>query len=658
MLMFTHISLSDALCHLVKGFGLTASLAVIGFMSVGCSDNEDAPSDDPADYSVAVSMSYLLEGDESQLGAVEIYTVGEKDDPLPIKQPVNSGWTHEMELPGLPEAFGFMAAPAIRDNISAGTMVDLRSTVRMVIELKCKGQIIDTRIVDETDESGAVDPSKAEWADMVDSYVFHIVDDKIVRLQDTGSNDEEETPSEDMPSVDSDNVKVHGTLYYISEADVAETPDCLHDNVVARFSVRKHWSGNTLGKGDFLYAKASEIEDMRGESPLAASLDNGCILILDEVANETILRRICDNLGIFCPMADDIDDIASSLFIMADSDNPFTDARGTSYRGLFIKLSPLANDGEAISDYSQGEMADRAAECLNGLLSASPAAPSARSLSGRADPENLTAVVNAYKVYITDYKHTLVQSDYRSKSYSKPSQTNVYNVEFDIWNVYSVAEKRNYYYIHQSFLGSFKNCYKGVHKTNITTDGCYTIAKVGEYYCDHMTLSVKPDASSSGMIIHRNSPSTTQTDVNYTSGFSWNLSGEVSYDGKWGGSASGGIALSFSDSYTRADITIENNCVPGSELSWTFSLMKARAKFNPFYGAGSKFIESSLTSRTSMNAYMDYVISFPESVKEPKLNATLEVSLRSSAAKCGSICGERTKDAKTTKEIKLPVHTK
>lgn len=223
--MFTHISLSDALCHLVKGFGLTASLAVIGFMSVGCSDNEDAPSDDPADYSVAVSMSYLLEGDESQLGAVEIYTVGEKDDPLPIKQPVNSGWTHEMELPGLPEAFGFMAAPAIRDNISAGTMVDLRSTVRMVIELKCKGQIIDTRIVDETDESGAIDPSKAEWADMVDSYVFHIVDGKIVRLQDTGSNDEEETPSEDMPSVDSDNVKVHGTLYYISEADVAETPD-------------------------------------------------------------------------------------------------------------------------------------------------------------------------------------------------------------------------------------------------------------------------------------------------------------------------------------------------------------------------------------------------------------------------------------------------
>lgn len=96
--MFTHISLSDALCHLVKGCGLTALLSVIGFMSAGCSDNEDAPSDDPADYSVAVSMSYLLEGDESQLGDVEIYTVGEKDDPLPIKQPVNSGWTHEVEL--------------------------------------------------------------------------------------------------------------------------------------------------------------------------------------------------------------------------------------------------------------------------------------------------------------------------------------------------------------------------------------------------------------------------------------------------------------------------------------------------------------------------------------------------------------------------------
>ena len=659
MLMFTHNSITNRLRRLAKYCGLAISIALTSQLSVGCSDNEEAPSTDPADYTLSVSMSYLLEGDETKLDDVEIYTVGEDEDPQLVKQAVNTTWTHHMELPGLPEVFGFMASPAIRDNLGDGTTVDSRVSVKMIIDLKYQGRTIDTKIIDETSETGALDPSKVEWADLVDSYMFHVVDGKIVRVQYTNADDEDETPTEELPSADQDKVKVQGTMYYISDADVAETPDCLHDNIVARFAVRNRWNGNTLGKGDFLYATADEIEGMRDDRHLASSLDNGCILILHEVTSETALRKICDNLGIFCPMADKIDDIASSLFILADSDKPFTDARGTSYRGLFIKLSPLGDNGEAISDYSQGEMADRAAECINGMLSSAPSpAPMARSLSGRAEPENLTAVVNAYKVYISDYKHTLVQSDYRSKSYSKPSQTNVYNVEFDIWNVYSVAEKRNYYYIHQSFLGSFKNCYKGVHKTNIKTDGCYTIAKVGEYYCDHMTLSVKPDASSSGMIIHRNSPSTTLTDVNYTSGFSWNLSGEVSYDGKWGGSVSGGIALSFSDSYTRADMTIENNCVPGSELSWTFSLMKARAKFHPFYGAGSNFIESSLTSRTSMNAYMDYVISFPENVKEPKLNATLGVTLRSSAAKCGSICGERTKEAKTTKEIKLPVHTK
>lgn len=68
--------------------------------------------------------------------------------------------------------------------------------------------------------------------------------------------------------------------------------------------------------------------------------------------------------------------------------------------------------------------------------------------------------------------------------------------------------------------------------------------------------------------------------------------------------------------------------------------------------------EGAAAGRASLNTGMDYIISFPNSQATPKVKLSLDVTLRSSAGKCGKICGEHTDKVSCEKTITLPVVAK
>lgn len=619
---------------------LSAIIVTLAF--TGCSDDNEEFIPDLQDCTVSMKVSYLVEGNNNQIDKVEIYVLDDSDTPEPHFQPVNEEWSQTVHVSDVSNAFGLMATPSISSDINDKEEVSFSVSARIEIDLNYNSQIIDKQIVEADDVIENPFTDSGEVADLRDIYLFRVADGKIQRIPESELNgqDEEEAPS--LPLKDEEKVKSSGNLYFISQAEVDEDQFCLHDNILSRFLSHTKWDGHLLGKRDFLYVKASELNGRI--SSIKESIANGCILILDDVSTLDELKGICNALELYCA-TESSEDIANSIFLLGDPDTPFIDESGQSFGGIYFKLSPMSS-GLAISDYFQGEVVDKAVACINNLLMGSDVKSASRS-----GDDNLTSIVNAYKVWETDY-HTLVKSDYRG-SYAAEEQTNIYNIEYDIWHVYSITEARNYYYIHQEFMGTFSPCYKGVRKTLVKTNGCNTMAKVSEYYGDYVTITTIPKCQ--GLQIHRNSPSTTLGSTTYTSGFSWDLSGELSYDGKVGGTVHTGISLSFSESYNKEDLTVSNNCVPGNKLEWTFNLTRPRAKFHPFYVAGSDMIEGALLGRTSMTTGMDYIISCPATNPAPQMQGIMKVGLRSSAAKCGSICGEREKEDVYYYIIKLPI---
>ena len=204
--------------------------------------------------------------------------------------------------------------------------------------------------------------------------------------------------------------------------------------------------------------------------------------------------------------------------------------------------------------------------------------------------------MNATKFYI--YKSQKIESsDYRSSK--KGSHTNNYQVEFDVWYAFSEDEQRNYYYIHEEISCPFKNTYVGVYSKSVSG-----IAKVCEWFGRQVDVTFEPVSNANDVKIHRSSPTSTQSSQSYTSGFSWNLGGNVSY--KFGGESagatvglSGGISVSNSHTYTVNDVTIADNGDNGSECkaSWSFILSGVRTTYAPFSTACVNMYEGSLTGR-------------------------------------------------------------
>lgn len=227
----------------------------------------------------------------------------------------------------------------------------------------------------------------------------------------------------------------------------------------------------------------------------------------------------------------------------------------------------------------------------------------------------------------------------------------MYQVEYDIYHAHSenAGDNRNYYYIHQEIMADFNDVYKGVYNKAVSG-----IAKVCEWYGDYISVETVPSGTS-GMEIHRNSPGTAEQTVSYTSGVTWSLGGEFRTEKEGAGaSISAGISVDNSETYEVADVTISNRCVPGKRLAWDFKLRRSDSSFVLYYTAMTNLKEGSLSGRTTTTAGTDFIISFPDSKKNPTLQGKISIGLHSMVSKVGINCYERDQTSTESKCFRLP----
>ncbi len=635
--------------EILKGFVRAVSLAVLLFASFACSD-EDKRGEASEDYEVVVEMCYMPAGNASAVVGAEISWPTSEDEGASDIVHGDKSWTRQITYKNCPEhSVGFNITPLLDEKIAEGSEVNIKYSIKCAVTLMSGGMIVDF-VALEDDFDYDITYSDVESFDLSEKYLFMVTKDRIERL--IISKEEESTEVAEEPDNDSDAVKANGTLYYFSCADDEEKDNHLFDNFIARFGDRRLWDGVELGKGDFLFLHKNDIEKAN-LNVLKASLSNGVVIVVDALESYSIFKAFCEFCGIYNPLPDDEIDVSHTMFIIANADSNITSEGVMPYRGVFFMLSPESGAGkpETVSDYWQGVIIDQAIMKLNEI----------RTESNEGVPrsdwnDDMQKLVGAYKVFLSDggYRHTLYKSDYQKGKVAKDSQTNIYNVEYDIWNVFSLTEKRNYYYIHQEFLGSFSACFKDVYNAKVKSGIGKSIAKVCEWYGDNVTLTTTP-YNSEGMQIHRNSLETTSSSTSYQSGFSWNLGGEIGFLGKTpSGNVNSGISLNSSYSYTIEDVTISNSCVPGSVLEWCFDLKNARCKFNPIKTAATAMEEGALAGRKSFTAGTDFIISFPESTVNPLLKGELRVELRRTCGKMGLECHEATDILSEDWIIKLP----
>lgn len=626
---------------MTKAFAFMAGIGMcIAF--TGCKDDDTRMPATDGGYSVEMEIELTPQGSDNSATPAEVTIVKSQNSGSQETVTLNQSWETEVTCPDSPDMVGFIITP------SAAASYRVSYNMTIMRDGAVAGHISDEQTV-------TVNPEEDTDAG---AYIFKVADGRFERMEykdmlsgdDNGKDNPQPTPEKDK-----EEVKVNGTLYFLSEADETDDDTSMHDNFISRFPNRALWQDKKLGKGDYLLLKGSEIGAISLDM-LKESMQAGAVVVIDRPLSAHQLLAFCDKTGVYNPLYRDGDDVSHLTFVVASSDVPFYSTEDNySYHGLFMSVSPRSDSDAFTDDYAQGGAADRIARLLNEINTV--AAP-AKAATRNGDLSELTTIATAYKVFLNDKSlvQTLSRSAYRGGDYASESQSNYYNLEFDVWNVHSDNEKRNYYYIHQEFLGSFAECYKGVHSKAVTTNGCYTMAKVCEWYGDKVTVTATPSGCS-GMQIHRNSPATTNTSTTYTSGVEWNFSGDVSYsqESGWGGTAHGGLTLNSSKTYTKEDISVYNNCSPGRKLSWTFDLKKPDTSFSPWRVAGTNMYEGAAAGRSSLSVGMDYLISFPDSEKEPAMHLETTVTLRSTCGKCGSICGERTTNTTGERNIYLPV---
>lgn len=621
---------------------------------------EQEPNEPSNDLQVKVNMSYSLSNDFDNIAEIAItYPLDNSYKTDTVK--AGETWTKSLTYTTIPDTVGFVAMGMPYENVAEGISVSGTYSYKCEVFLESGQEVLSEKIVQEDNNTEFVTVGSEELSEQVSSLLdmlvmFRVTENEILQIENETIDDSDIAIPNQLPENDLDKVLANYPLYYLSSADISENPQCLHDNILARFPDKRQWNGlDMIGKGSFLYLTGADISSVNTET-LKNCMSNGLICILDEISSFNELQNFCNATGCHNPVTEtEASDLDESVLIIADSDVQLSSGEN-HYYGMFYVLSAKNHNGENLSDYEQGCIIDEAIESINNILDTT------NYLGFRSeDAENeLTKIVSAYKIFIADggFQQSLSKNDYRSSKHANDSQSNTYSVEYDIWNVYSMSDKRNYYYIHQEILCNFANCYKGIYNANVSTDGCNTIAKVCEWYGKEVEITTEPkNGTNDDMQIHRNSPATTVESNSYTSGFSWNLGGTIGYQGGekggFSGSINGGISVNRSQTYSISDVQVSNKCEAARKLAWQFDMTDASANFKLFNTSCTNMHAGSLTGRSALSAGTDYIISFPENVT-PILKSQLRVKLKSSAGKCGSICGERENKVYHEKEFALP----
>lgn len=556
--------------------------------------------------------------------AVTIVWQDPADATLAAVDTVKSGesWQRTVIYDSIPDnPVGFAVFPLLRDNLQEGTEVSVEYESECNIYVLDSVTVVNFNFAKET-PSYTFDYTDGVPYDYSDSYFYSVTAQEIKRVNlDDLRVDNDLTDVADQPSnEDSESVKGQGNLYYCAHSDVTTNNNDLGDNLLSRYPARSQWNGNVLSKEDYLFLYQDEFLTAQREV-LKQSLANGAVLIVDAPSSYEAFKSFCEETGIYNPIPDDHEvDANRTMFVVANANGRLSNNPNCLYGGLFLMLTP---DDVHHSEYEQGEQIDHVVTILNDMITAE-ATPSNIAATRSAETD-LLKLKSATKVYIceNDDEHVISKSFYYDQSKVDGDRTNHYDLEYDIWSVYSISENRNYYYIHEEFLGAFNNGYVGVYSKS--RNG--TVQKVCQWYGKSVTLRATSD-NSQGMRIHYNSPETTTSGTTLTSGFSWNLGGSFGYqDGGVTGLLNGGITVSNSNTYTIQDVTVSNLCEPSRTLEWRFDITGPRASFGPFSTALVNITEGALVGRTSFTTGADFIISFPESTKTPKLEATLKVVL-------------------------------
>ena len=632
------------------GMAIMAAILCLNMIACDSDNNPDGPL--AGNYTVKVEIGCTVPGSCSALDNVKIAWLkpGTADEAVTRVVTRGEEWSETVVYEGIPEeSVGAFIEPQLSEGIEEGaeTTVDY--------SYYCKVTLLDEDKV--VDFAGFENPLSYTFAydssqdyDLSERCLYTVTPQGVQRAQNVGEEDDSEVENK---LIDEDLQRVDGTIHYFSLNDDATNANYLYDNLLARFSQRVQWDGSPIGKGEFLFLYQNDIEKAPADI-LAQCLENGAILIIDGLSSYSQITGFCESQGIHNPLGDEELDVRHTMFIIANSSKSIAHDQNANYTSVFFVLNPSTENKETVSDYEQGLMVDQAVCQINDILNADGSRALPVSRGAVADLEQ---IVGAQRVMLSDCVQTVSKSDYVKPKDDK-DQSNVYSVILDIWNVYSVRESANYYYIHQEFLGAFAPCYKGSYTGSVYTPTWgKSIAKICEYYGDHVAISTTPADGTGNMQIHRQSPNTTEGATSYSSGVEWNLAGEVGFIGKdKTGSLTSGVTLNSSQSYTINDVTVSNLCVPGRELKWNFDFAKPYTTFNFVYTACTSMHEGALVGRTSFSAGMDYIVSFPSaSAPKPKMRLELEVALKADYGKCGVIDGWKKKTIWFYKNFYLPV---
>lgn len=642
--------------HLLASFLLVCSPVL--FFTACSEDKENEPSG-TSNLKVEVELTYSLGESLGDFAYMEImYPTTSNFEEGVTADTLRSGetWTKTLTYDA-PATVGMLVSALHKDDTQPEGAITAQYEYSYNIRLMDGDVVVDSKSFSDSQETTLNYETDSllheQLAATLDFHALFTVDDKSITETDRVIKDNDLTEA-DEDSEGDDNITMTNTLYYISSADVMTDSQCLHDNILSRFSNKKQYTaGQELSKGDFLFLKGNEVNSVDKEV-LKASAANGAIFILDEIDSYQTLEDFCKTIGAHNFLTEGTD-ISGELFIIADAAVNLSNNDAAAYSGLFYILTPKDDQGNYVNDETQGQIINNALLSIQKVLNDTD---TDSSLQADDDTQDLKRLVNATKVYMNPTM-TVDASQYRNAgdaNVPKEGKSNKYGFEHDIWHIYSIEEDRNYYVIHQEILCSFEEAYQGVYNAFVTTNGCHTIAKVNEWYGKNIQITLTP-VNSSSMQIHRNSPETTQSSTSYTTGFAWNFARSVaiSLDGGASTTISGGVTYSTSSTYKIDDVDISNLCVQDSKVSWSYAIRGAKAHFNLFNTACTVMEEpATCGSKASFTAGTDCIISVPATDEAPEFKFNAKVTLRSSCGKSGYICGERDLVGDYTKTFKLP----
>ena len=587
---------------ILQYLGMLLVIIILCLPVISC-DGEDNPENpSPGNYTVKMEISCTVPNTCVGLANVEMAWLRPENTAEVDTKIVEKGerWAQTVIYEKIPEGpIGFSVYPKLVEEIEEGTKLTVEYTYSCKVSL-----MLDDKVVEHV--SCEIPVSDTFKYDPTINYrlserIIYTVTTKGIQKAE-GNIEDYTDPEIENKVVDEDLQRITGKVHCFSLNEDATDDNFLYDNMLARFSQRLQWDGMPIGKGEFLFLYKNDIEKAPA-NVIAQSLKNGAFIIIDCLDSYSQFTGFCKSQGIFNPLGDEDRDVSHTMFIVANSTNGLSAPGNDKCRGIFYVLDAALEEDGTATDYEQGLMVDNAVNTINRVITTQPAQAALRTRSSGEDE-------GAQIFGFSDLTHTLPSTDFKGAfKDDKTDRTNVYGVEFDIWNAYNAKDDRNYYYILEKLNAYFEPCYEGKAYIKDRIQGPWENFAYCGWYAANMDIALFPaEPEVSGLNIHK----TAVSDID--------------------------------------DVTAIDQRTPGKYVKWRFDFKAPKFKFKFLENQDTEIIEGALAGRTSFSAQMDYIISFPASVT-PRVEMSLDVHLSTKHGQGGGsyeYLNHRTKKFKRT----------